>query len=188
MELPVLSFTSPLEWEIWLKDNHTRTEGFWMRIFKKASGISSVTYAEALDVALCYGWIDGQKKTYDGDSWLQKFTPRRPRSVWSKVNTQHVERLIREGRMTAAGLKQVEAAKADGRWDNAYHSPSAMTVPDDFLAALEQNEAAKACFTTLKKQHRYGIAYRLQSAKRPETRQKRMKEFLEKLSKNIPPF
>jgi len=138
-DLPVVSFPSPGEWENWLAKNHSVASGLWLRIFKKASGEASITYPEALDGALCYGWIDGQKKTYDERSWLQKFTPRRPKSVWSKINTQHVERLTRAAKMRPAGLKEVEAAKADGRWSAAYDSPSKMAIPEDFLKALSQN-------------------------------------------------
>ncbi|HEY6082702.1 MAG TPA: YdeI/OmpD-associated family protein, partial [Chitinophagaceae bacterium] len=143
----------------------------------------SIIYAEALDEALCYGWIDGQLNKHDEDSYLQKFTPRGPKSVWSMRNTEHVKRLGEEGRMKPAGLKQVEAAMADGRWEKAYESPGKITVPEDFLKALSKNKKAKAFFDTLNKVNSYAIAWRLQTAKKAETREKRMKQILEMLSK-----
>lgn len=179
----IIPFVSQKEWARWLKKNHAVSDGFWMRIFKKASGEKSIAYAEALEEALCYGWIDGQKNKYDEISWLQKFTPRRRKSVWSKINTGHVERLMKEGRMLPPGLKAVEAAKYDGRWDKAYDSPSTVKIPEDFLQLLDKHKKAKAFFQTLNKANTYAIAYRLQSAKKPETRAKRMKLFLEMLKK-----
>ncbi len=154
-----------------------------MRIFKKGAKSKSIDYAEALDIALCYGWIDGQKKTYDEQSWLQKFTPRRAGSVWSKINTEHVERLTAAGRMTPLGLAQVEAAKRDGRWDRAYASPSAAELPEDFLAELNKRPKAKAFFDTLNKRNTFPVAYRLKSAKKPETRQRRMQAILAMLER-----
>jgi len=174
----VRAFRTAAAYRKWLTANHRQSEGIWLRIFKKDSGTTSVTYAEALDEALCYGWIDGQKQKHDDESWLQKFTPRRARSGWSKVNTQHAERLIQAGRMRAAGQAQVDAAKQDGRWQAAYDSPSKAAVPDDFLAALRKNAQAQAFFDSLNKANRYAIAYRLQTAKKPETRQKRMEMIL----------
>ncbi len=180
--LPIISFESPSGWADWLSANHTQPAGIWLRFFKKASGVTSVTYAEALEEALCYGWIDGQANEYDDDSWLQKFTPRRKKSIWSKINTQHVERLIKEGRMKAAGLKEIEAAKQDGRWEQAYDSYRNMRIPEDFMRELEKNAKAKGFFETLNKTNLYSIAFRLQTAKKPETREKRMKAILEMLS------
>jgi uncharacterized protein YdeI (YjbR/CyaY-like superfamily) len=145
-----------------------------------------VTYAEALDEALCFGWIDGQKQKCDEKSWLQKFTPRRPKSLWSKRNRERVAQLIEEGRMTPPGLKQVEAAKEDGRWNDAYDAQSAMTVPHDFLDRLSENEQALAFFGTLSRANIYAIAWRLQTAKRPETREKRMQTILEMLAQGKP--
>lgn len=182
-ELETLSFPTPKSFQTWLSKNHYRTEGIWLRIFKKGSGELSVTYAEALDEALCYGWIDGLKKTYDEVSWIQKFTPRRPKSVWSKINIGHVERLTREGRMKPAGLEKVEAAKADGRWAAAYDSPARGEVPEDFLKELAKNKKALAFFETLNKANRYAIIWRLQTAKKPETRERRMKAILEMLGR-----
>jgi len=182
-DLPIIAFESQSRWAKWLAENHAQPTGIWLRIFKKASGAASITYAEALDEALCYGWIDGQANKYDERSWLQKFTPRRKKSVWSKVNTQHVERLIKAGKMKPAGLKEIEAAKRDGRWQQAYDSPKNMTVPEDFLKELEKDSKAKTFFETLNKTNLYSIAFRLQTAKKPETREKRMKAILEMLAR-----
>ena len=182
-EAPIKSFSSHEKWEAWLSKNHNDPIGIWLRMFKKDSGIKSVRYAEALDVALCYGWIDGQAKKHDTDSWIQKFTPRRKRSIWSKRNQEHVARLIKEKKMTAMGLKEIEAAKADGRWDQAYDSPANMKIPEDFLKALSKNKKAEAFFKTLSKSNTYAIAWKLQTAKKPETRERRMKLLLDMLAK-----
>ncbi|MBS1584870.1 MAG: YdeI/OmpD-associated family protein [Bacteroidetes bacterium] len=182
-ETPIRSFASANAWEKWLTTNHTKSDGIWLRIFNKASGKKTVTYAEALDEALCYGWIDGQKKKFDDESWIQKFTPRRARSIWSKRNIEHVERLTKEKRMKAAGLQAFEDAMKDGRLDAAYDSPSNSTPPDDFLKLLEKNKKAKAFFNTLNKANKYAITWRLQTAKKPETREKRMNLILEILAK-----
>jgi uncharacterized protein YdeI (YjbR/CyaY-like superfamily) len=183
-EIPILSLRAARQWQAWLSRNHARSDGVWLRFFRKASGTPSVTYAEALDVALCYGWIDSQGKSHDETSYLQKFTPRRARSPWSKINREHVARLQVEGRMQPAGLAEVERAKSDGRWDAAYDSPSAMTVPEDFTRALNRNRTAKRFFETLNRRNTYAIAYRLQSAKRPETREKRIREFIGMLARH----
>ena len=182
-DAPAESFASKSRWGKWLAANHEKSDGIWLRIFKKESGVKTITYAEALDEALCYGWIDGQKKTFDGDSWIQKFTPRRARSIWSKRNIEHIERLTNEKRMKAAGLKAFEDAKKDGRLDAAYDSPSNSTPPDDFLKLLEKNKKAKAFFDSLNKANKYAITWRLQTAKKPETREKRMNTILEMLAK-----
>jgi uncharacterized protein YdeI (YjbR/CyaY-like superfamily) len=174
----IRSFATAQAWRTWLQKNQTKTEGLWLRIYKKDSGKKSVTYAEALDEALCYGWIDGQKKKYDDESFLQKFTPRRAKSLWSKRNQEHVQRLIKEKRMTAAGKAAIDAAKKDGRWDNAYDPPSTMTVPADFLKVLKKDKKAYEFFKTLNKTNTYAIAWRLQSAVKPETRAKRMESIL----------
>ena len=183
MTQEIKSFQSLPAFRDWLASHHGQTDGIWLCFFKKTSGEKSLTYSEALDEALCYGWIDGQAKAYDERSWLQRFGPRRPASSWSKINTQHAERLIRAGRMTPAGLKQVDAAKADGRWSAAYDSPRNATPPEDFLTELDKNKKAKAFFTTLNKANIYAIVYRLQTAKKPETRQKRLKMILGMLSR-----
>jgi uncharacterized protein YdeI (YjbR/CyaY-like superfamily) len=181
--MQTLSFASPRAFRAWLTKNHKRSEGIWLRIYKRDSGVATVTYAEALDQALCYGWIDGQKQPHDAQSWLQKFTPRRPNSGWSKNNTGHAERLIMSGEMTAAGLREVKSAKTDGRWQAAYDAFGSSAVPDDFLKELARNKKAKAFFATLNKTNLYSIVYRLQTAKRPETRAKRMLAIIAKLAR-----
>jgi uncharacterized protein YdeI (YjbR/CyaY-like superfamily) len=178
IDLPILAFASAKEWRKWLSTNHAKSSGIWLRYFKKDSGEKSITYAEAVEEALCYGWIDGQSNKYDADSYIQRFTPRRPTSIWSKINTERVERLIAEGKMKKAGMEQVELAKADGRWQKAYDSPKNMTMPEDFLQQLSKNKKAKAFFDGLNKTNQYAIAWRLQTAKKPETREKRLKEIL----------
>jgi uncharacterized protein YdeI (YjbR/CyaY-like superfamily) len=179
----VAAFSSAKELEQWLAKNHAKSNGIWVRFFKKNSDVPSVSYDEALDAALCIGWIDGQLKKYDEKSWLRKFTPRRPKSVWSKRNREHVERLTRAGKMQTAGLEEVEAAKQDGRWKAAYDSPSKMVIPDDFLKELAKSERAKAFFETLNRANVYAIVWRLQTAKKPESRQKRLKTILAMLAK-----
>ena len=179
----ILSFRTSAEFRKWLAANHRRSDGIWLRIFKKNSGEPTVTYAEALDEALCFGWIDGQKQSHDEASWRQRFTPRRPKSGWSKLNTQHAERLIEAGRMKAAGQAEIDTAKKDGRWTAAYDSPSQATFPEDFLAALRKNKKANSFFESLNKANRYAIAYRLQTAKKPETRQRRMEMILAMLAR-----
>lgn len=181
-ELPIVSFDSLKQWEGWLAKNHAKSVGVWLCLQKKSSGKKSPTYAEALDAALCCGWIDGQKKPHGENSWLQKFTRRRPRSGWSKKNTEHAERLIAAGKMKPAGLAEVATAKKDGRWEAAYDSPANATIPEDFLKALSQNKKAQAFFNTLNKANLYSIAYRLQTAKKPETRERRMKLILEMMA------
>jgi uncharacterized protein YdeI (YjbR/CyaY-like superfamily) len=176
--LKTLDFKSSAAFRDWLEANHNESDGFWLRIFKKSSGEASITYREALDQALCHGWIDGQKRPYDENSWLQKFTPRRARSGWSKINTEHAERLIQAGQMQPAGLEAVMAARADGRWQTAYDSPRHAAVPEDFLKALKKSKKAKAFFETLDKANVYSIVYRLQTAKKPETREKRLRMIL----------
>lgn len=171
-ELPTLPFASASDWEQWLGE-HQQDDGVWMKIAKKDSGIESVTHDEALDVALCYGWIDGQRKTLDELFFLQKFTPRRPKSLWSQRNIGKVAMLTSAGRMQPTGLAEVEAAKQDGRWEVAYASQRDMVVPDDFLAALQDNEAALSFFNTLNKSQLFAIGFRLTTAKKPETRQRR---------------
>lgn len=182
-DLQIILFGRSKEWEDWLEQNHADTKGIWLRLSKKNSGISSVTYSEALEVALCYGWIDGQAKKYDEHSYLQKFTPRRPQSIWSKRNIEHIKRLIKEGKMKLSGLKEAEKAKADGRWERAYDSPGNMVLPEDFLRELSKSKKAEAFFESLSKTNKYSIAWRLQTAKKPETREKRMKAILEMLER-----
>ncbi|MBV8481389.1 MAG: YdeI/OmpD-associated family protein [Verrucomicrobia bacterium] len=181
--MEIMSFTNPQELRAWLVTNCHRSEGICLQIYKKKSGAISVTYAEALDQALCFGWIDGQKKPFDQQSWIQHFTPRRSKSGWSKINTEHAERLIESGEMTPAGLKEIDAAKADGRWAAAYDSFASATIPEDFLKKLAQSKLAFSFFKTLNKTNLYSIAYRLQTAKKPETREKRIQAIIEKLSR-----
>lgn len=177
------SFETPELFEAWMEANHEKEEVLHLKLYKKHTGKASITYAEALDVALCYGWIDGQKLPFDDQAWLQKFTPRRPKSPWSKINVGHVERLIRAGRMKPAGQKAIDKAKEDGRWDNAYDPPSKMTVPEEFLKELSKNKEAEAFYQTLNKANRYAIGYRLRSAKRQETKDKRTAEIIAMLAR-----
>ena len=167
----------------WLEQNHASEPELWLKIYKKGSGQKSINWEEAVVEALCWGWIDSIKKKFDDEAYLQRFTPRQKSSNWSKRNREHVDRLIAEGRMQEVGMVHVRAAQADGRWEAAYAPPSEMTVPEDFLAALDERPQAKAFFETLNKQNRYAIAYRLQTAKKPETRQRRLEQFLAMLEK-----
>lgn len=180
-ELAIISFVSQRVFEAWLKKHHTSAAGVWVRFFKKDSGQISITYAEALDAALCYGWIDSQKKTYDARSYIHKFTPRGPKSIWSKVNIGHVARLRKAQKLQPAGLAAVAAAKKDGRWGQAYDSPKNMKVPEDLLIQLKKHKKAYAFFKTLTKANVYAIAWRLQTAKKIETRERRMETILEML-------
>jgi uncharacterized protein YdeI (YjbR/CyaY-like superfamily) len=180
-DLPVIAFESSEAWEAWLA-HHQDEPGVWLKIAKKASGIPTVTHPEALDVALCFGWIDGQRLPLDADWFLQRFTPRRARSKWSKINRERVAALVAGGRMQPRGLAEVERAKADGRWDAAYDAPSQATVPDDLQRALDANPAARDFFATLRGANRYAILYRIQDAKRPETRARRIESFVAMLA------
>jgi len=182
-DLPVVHFEKAEILNDWLEKNHMNSSGIWLRIFKKNSGILSINYDQALDEALCFGWIDGQVKSYDDKSYIQKFTPRRARSMWSKRNIEHVKRLENEGRMKPSGIKEAEAAKSDGRWDRSYDSPSNMTIPEDFLNELSKDPLSEGFFNNLNKSNKYAIAWRLQTAKKTETRTKRMKAILEMLAK-----
>lgn len=181
-ELPIELFVTVNDWRTWLEQHHTMSEGIWLRFYKKGHG-ESINHALALDEALCYGWIDSQAAKYDDDSYLQKFTPRRPRSIWSKRNIEITERLIKEGKMTPAGQAEIDAAKADGRWQQAYDSPANMEIPKDFLEQLQQRPKARAFFDTLNKANLYSIAWRLQTAKTEATRTRRLQAILEMLDK-----
>ncbi len=181
-EYKVLSFKTTVAFEKWLAKNHNKVKGIWMRYFKKDSGEKTITHKEALDVALCYGWIDGQADKYDDVSWLVKFTPRGAKSIWSKRNTENIERLTSLGKMKPPGLEEVEKAKADGRWERAYDAQSTMQIPADLVKQLSKNKKAKAFFDTLNKTNKFAIVWRLQTAKKPETREKRLKVILEMLS------
>ena len=182
-ELPILPFESKKKFADWLAKNHDKSAGLWLKIAKKAAGISTVTYLEALDVALCYGWIDGQKGSFDEQYFLQKFTPRRPKSIWSKINVEKVAGLIASGEMKPAGLKAVEAAKQDGRWDAAYASQKNIAVPADFQSALSKNKKAKSFFESLTSSKRYSSLFRIETAKKAETREARMRQFVELLER-----
>lgn len=183
-EPPILQFADQAAWAEWLEQNHTDTVGVRLKLAKKGSGVTTVSYGEALEEALCYGWIDGQVGRYDESFYLQRFTPRRARSKWSANNRDKVERLIAEGRMKPAGLKAIEAAKADGRWDAAYPGQSEATVPEDLQQALDRNPEAKAFFETLSGQNRYALLFRLHDAKRPETRAKRVADYITMLAEH----
>lgn len=182
----IIEFSTQPNFRSWLKTHSKATNGIWLRIYKKASGVPTVTYAEALDEALCFGWIDGQKKSYDDKSFLQKFTPRRPRSIWSKRNIEHIERLTKAGVMTEAGEQEVEKAKADGRWAAAYDAPSSMEVPAYFLTELAKHPKAKAVYQTLNKSNLYTIGWRLQTAKTDATRKKRLDAIIAALNSDQP--
>lgn len=183
-ELSVLPFANKKKWSDWLAKQHNKSMGIWLKLAKKDSGIATVTYGEAVESALCYGWIDGQKKGFDEKYWLQKFTPRGSKSIWSKINTEKAERLIKSGEMKPPGLKAIEAAKKDGRWAQAYESQKTISVPVDFQSALDKNKKAKAFFETLKSAERYSFLFRIQTAKKAETRSKLIKKFVEMLSRH----
>lgn len=183
-ELPIKPFKDQKAWTAWLDKNHAESPGVWLQIGKKDSGIDSVSYDEAVESALCYGWIDGQKKSHDASFWLQKFTPRGAKSIWSKINREKAERLIRDGGMKPAGLAAVESARHDGRWEAAYDSHSTATVPDDFQSELDRSPKAKAFFATLNSANRYAVLWRIQTAKKTETRAKRIQQFIAMLERN----
>jgi uncharacterized protein YdeI (YjbR/CyaY-like superfamily) len=180
---PVLPFASREDFARWLDEHHASSDGIWIKYAKKASGIGTVVYAEALDVALRYGWIDGQVAAIDGDWYAQRWTPRRARSKWSKINREKAEELIASDAMKPAGLAEVERAKADGRWEEAYPSPSSMGVPDDLQAALDANPKAAEFFATLSGSNRYAVLYRIHDAKRAETRARRIEKFVGMLAR-----
>jgi len=179
---PTLGFSSRKAWATWLAKHHKTSVGVWVKLGKKQSGIASVSQREAVEVALCYGWIDGQAKSVDADYWLQRFTPRSARSVWSKINCARAEELIASGEMKSAGLKEVERAKADGRWAAAYDSQRTATVPDDLAGALAKNKTAREFFATLDSRNRYAILHRIHGAKKPETRVQRIATFVAMLA------
>jgi uncharacterized protein YdeI (YjbR/CyaY-like superfamily) len=175
---PVLEFASAEEWGAWLAEHHASASGLWIRFARKGSGIESVTHDEALDVALAFGWIDARAGKGDETHWVQRFTPRSARSTWSKINCARAEALIASGEMQPAGLREVERAQADGRWERAYDAPSAATVPDDLQRELDADPAAAAFFAGLDSRNRYSILHRLQTAKKPETRAARLEKFV----------
>ncbi|MFS8064555.1 MAG: YdeI/OmpD-associated family protein [Luteimonas sp.] len=177
----IVSFKDQKGWEEWLSKNYARQEGAWLKLFKKGSNVVSINYAEALDVALCYGWIDGQLKKLDDISRVQRFTPRRKKSVWSQRNTEHIERLTKEGRMKPSGIAEVERAKADGRWEKAYASPANTIAPNDFIKAIDANKKAKEFWETLNKTNRYAMIWQMNDAKKPETRERKINKFVKML-------
>jgi uncharacterized protein YdeI (YjbR/CyaY-like superfamily) len=183
-DLPILQFSDQASWAQWLEHNDSCSQGVWLMLAKKGSGVTTVTYGEALEEALCHGWIDGQVSRYDESFYLQRFTPRTKRSKWSANNRDKVDRLTAEGRMKPAGIQAVEAAKADGRWEAAYPAQSEASVPDDLQQALDQSPNAKAFFETLSSQNRYAFLFRLHDAKRPETRAKRIAQYVEILAEH----
>ena len=182
-DLPILPFATAADWEAWLAEHHERPDGIWMQLAKKASGIPTVSYEEAVEVALCYGWIDGQTRSLDADYHLIRFTPRRKRSPWSQSNVDRVARLTAAGRMRPAGIAEVERAKADGRWDRAYAGSATATVPDDLQAALDADPAAKAFWETVSASNRYAVIYRVNDAVRPETRARRIEKYVGMLAR-----
>ena len=181
-DLPIVPFASRDAWAAWLEERHATSEGLWLKFAKKGSGLETVTYDQAVEVALCYGWIDGQVRKFDEDYYLQRFTPRRARSKWSKINRQKATELIERGEMKPAGLREVERAKADGRWDAAYDAPSTAQVSDDLLRELEKNEPAREFFEKLDARNRYAILYQIGDAKRPETRARRIEKYVAMLN------
>ncbi len=180
--LAIIPFATKQAWEEWLELNHRSSAGLWLKIAKKNANTPSITYAEALDVAICYGWIDGQKAAYDEQFWLQRFTPRRPRSKWSKRNKEKAHLFISQGLMKPAGLEEVNAAQADGRWDAAYDSQTNATIPEDLQKKLDENPEAKDLFNGLSSKQRYSILYHIQDAKRPETRAARIEKYIAELN------
>jgi uncharacterized protein YdeI (YjbR/CyaY-like superfamily) len=174
----IAEFQSASQWEKWLAKNFSESKGIWLRFFKKASNVSSINTSDALDVALCYGWITGQARPYDERSWLGRFVPRRSKSIWSKINTKRVDMLIKQGRMKPAGLRQVEEAKGDGRWDRAYSPPSTAKLPEDFIKALQKNKKARAFFTRLDRANIYSVVFRLENAKNEESRRMKIRQMI----------
>jgi uncharacterized protein YdeI (YjbR/CyaY-like superfamily) len=183
-ELETLSFDSAETFEAWLAGHHDSAPGIWLKLRKKARGVIALDYAQALDVALCYGWIDGQKAAFDDKFWLQRFTPRRAGSKWSRINRDKVAALTQQGRMRPAGLAEVERAEADGRWEAAYAGSRTAEVPEDLAAALAADQAAAAFFETLDRQNRYAILYRVQEVKKAVTRARRIEKYVTMLARN----
>ena len=186
--LPIELFERQQDWALWLKANHETSSGVWLQLAKKGTkkgtDIQSVSYEEAVETALCFGWIDGQKKAHSDEYWLQKFTSRSPKSIWSKINKDKALALVKAGKMKPAGLNEIERAKRDGRWEAAYDSPSKAVVPGDFQAALDSNARAKAFFGTLDSRNRYAVLFRIQTVKKAETRAKRISQFVQMLERH----
>jgi uncharacterized protein YdeI (YjbR/CyaY-like superfamily) len=180
---PIRLFATASAWESWLAKNHRTSAGMWLRLAKKGSDLRSVTYAEALEIALCYGWIDGQKRGESDQAWLQRFLPRSGKSIWSKINRDKALALIASKRMKAAGQEAIDAAKKNGMWDSAYDSPKSAQVPEDFQAALNTSPRARDFFRALDSANRYAVLFRLQTAKKAETRARKIREFAEMLER-----
>jgi uncharacterized protein YdeI (YjbR/CyaY-like superfamily) len=184
----VMSFPTMARWEAWLSKKSASSAGLWLKLYKPASGKASLTYVQALHGALCYGWVDGRKRMIDESSWLQEFKPRPPKRRWSRLHTENAERLIKAGRMQAAGLKQVRAAKRDGRWRWAYHPPGSAKIPMDLLQGLDRDERARALFESLSRAESYAVAYKLQAARDPQVRARLLKDILKRLFKGLKPL
>jgi len=184
IEAPIRLFGTPSAWEMWLEKNHRQSPGLWLRLAKKGSDLRSLTYPEALEVALCYGWIDGQKRGESNQAWLQRFLPRSAKSIWSKINRQKAEALVAKGKMKPAGLEAIEAAKTCGRWESAYDSPSRSKIPPDFQSALDANPRARKFFRTLDGANRYAVLFRIQTVKKAETRTRKIAEFIGMLTRH----
>ncbi len=184
LNLPVRHFRCQKDWELWLAKNHESATGVWLRIAKKPSDNPSVSYGEALETALCYGWIDGQKRGDSERAWLQKFTPRRKNSIWSKINRQKALAVVKSGKMQPAGYREIERARSDGRWEAAYDSAKTSVVPADFQTALDKNAKARAFFKALDSRNRYAVLFRIQTAKKAETRARKIQEFVQMLERN----
>lgn len=183
IELPILHFPDQQAFEEWLADQYDKSPGIWLQIAKKGASRPSVTYHEALDIALCYGWIDSHKRKLDEESWIQRFSPRGLKSIWSQINKDKAEALIAAGKMHPSGLKAIDVAKKNGLWDKAYESQSNATIPEDFALELARNEKAREFFNTLDKQNRYAILFRIHNVKKQETRVKKIQQFIEMLEK-----
>jgi uncharacterized protein YdeI (YjbR/CyaY-like superfamily) len=180
---PIRIFATQEAWAGWLEKNHRKSAGLWLRLAKKGSGLRSLNYGEALEAALCYGWIDGQKRGESDQAWLQRFLPRAAKSIWSKINREKAAALIADGRMTAAGIEAVERARENGRWDAAYDSPKSAKVPEDFQAALDENRRAREFFEALDGGNRYAVLFRIQTVKKAETRARKIQEFVQMLAR-----
>lgn len=183
-DYPILLFHSQAEWAAWLHENHGSAAGVWLQHAKKSADLQSVSYAAALETALCYGWIDGQKRAYNDQAWIQKWTPRGNNSIWSRINRDKAEALIAAGRMQPTGMAAIERARANGRWDAAYDGAKTATIPDDLQAELNAHPEAQVFFNTLNQANRYAILFRLQTAKKPETRAKRLREYIAMLERH----
>lgn len=184
VNLPVLFFQRQKDWASWLRENHANSAGIWLRIAKQSSNNQSLTYHDALETALCHGWIDGQKRSDTGQTWLQKFTPRGKKSIWSKINREKALALVKNGKMQPTGHREIERAKNDGRWDAAYDSAKTSVIPPDLQAALDRNAKANAFFKTLDSGNRYAVLFRIQTAKKPDTRARKIRQFVEMLERN----